>query len=69
MHSEGAAGNLASLLYLELCLELALYSFGAPNPFLAALLLAQNDSDLVAMRFALCADGCLEGSVTGEGRD
>ena len=53
MHSEGAAGNLALLLYLGLRFELALHSFGTTDPFLSALLLARNDSDLVAMRFAV----------------
>lgn len=69
VYSEGAAGDLASLLYLGLRFELALHSFGTTDPFLSALLLARNDGDLVAMRFAVRADGCLEGGVIGEGRD
>lgn len=69
MHSEGTAGNLAPLLHLGLRFELALHSFGTANPSLAALLFARIDGNLVAMGFAVRADGCLERSVIGEGRD
>ena len=69
VYSEGVSGDLASLLHLGLRFELALHSFGTASPFLAALLLARNDSNLAAIGFVMRANGCLERSTTGEGRD
>lgn len=65
----GTAGDLASFLYLGIIFELALHPFGTAYPFLVALLLGRNNSDLVAIGLTVRANGCFERSINEESPD